>query len=131
MVKPFLPWPPYHVASPKGQFQDPHCCQFTSFSWVMLSATIMKIITAMWTILTFMCPLDNLANVLSCLSDIKCWMSQNVQYANIIPAIQSNLGGLTSHVKPSAHNLGVIFDSNLGYLLRAKLQKFICPLFWS
>ncbi len=70
--------------------------------------------------------------VLSCLSDIKCCMSQNFLKlndskleillpapVNIIPAIQSSLGlgGLTSNVKPSSfESCSTLLSSAKNYL---------------
>ena len=68
---------------------------------------------------------------MSRLADKKCWMSQNfIQLneakseillfgsPNAISSMQSHLGGLSTNVKSTARNLGVIF--NLVSLLMAK-----------
>ena len=66
--------------------------------------------------------------ILDCLSDIKCWMSQNSLQLNdskseillfgppnSIPAFQSQLGNLSNNIKGAARNLGVMFDSSLSF----------------
>lgn len=69
---------------------------------------------------------NTLPLVRACLSDMKCWMSQNFLQLNESksevllfdpPSLDSNmqdhLGNLSSNIQHSAWNLGVIFDSNL------------------
>ncbi|KAF7666430.1 hypothetical protein LDENG_00106200, partial [Lucifuga dentata] len=74
---------------------------------------------------------NNLFSIISSMSDIKCWMSNNFFQINdskteIItvtpPGLRnkrnyliSNVDPLTLYVKKEAHNLGVIFDTNLSF----------------
>ncbi|KAF7650929.1 hypothetical protein LDENG_00118830 [Lucifuga dentata] len=80
---------------------------------------------------------------MSCLSDIKCWMSNNFLQLNdstteilittpsgpfkISDQLTSSLGSLSAYVKSEVRNLGVIFDSSLSF--NAQLTKVIQTCF--
>jgi len=70
----------------------------------------------------------NFNELLSCLTEIKSWMTQNLLLLNenkseiilfsptkTVPILQNHLESLSYTVKPTARNLGVTFDSNLTF----------------
>ena len=72
--------------------------------------------------------MTQLSSVLACLSDIKCWMSQNFLQlnesksevllfgpSNLTNVLKLKLGELSSNVQHSVRNLGVMFDHNLAF----------------
>ena len=70
----------------------------------------------------------NFNKLLSCLAEIKSWMTQNLLLLNenkseiilfglttTVPILQNHLESLSYTVKPTARNLGVTFDSDLTF----------------
>lgn len=67
----------------------------------------------------------SLANVSSCISDLKFWMSHNFlkfnnkskvilfSPPNLISSVGANLGDLSKYIKQAAQNQGMILDANL------------------
>ena len=84
---------------------------------------------------------SNMTRILTCLAEIKCWMSQNSLQLNETKTeillfgppqstilFQPLLANLSDNVKTSARNLGVMFDSELSF--KTQVTKVVQSCFY-